>query len=327
MRTSGPVFQPADYYAFERLAFPPEELDQAGPWDIFWSSYDETQRVREPFERVRADDKQWLVHTEYGFERKDRPSDAVVLSDSFDPPDLLRFVRDRQDALCGRSLCIDATGFVSPHLLVLLRALRDVGIRHIDVLYSDPIRYMEDEETAFTTGPVDRVEQIPGYEGVHRGAGIDNEVLVIGAGYDYEQIARACEAKRTSKKYLLTGLPSLQPHMYQESVLRIHRAHEAIGNIPSRQRLYAPANHPFTVAQMLHDVVFGEEEEAKAQGRPPRNTYLCPVGPKPHVLGFALYYLRELDGKAASIIYPFSGSYGRLTTQGLLRTWQYSVEF
>ena len=320
------MFQRADYYAFARLAFAPSELPKAGPWDILWSSYDETQRVREPFERVNADIKQWVVHAEYGFRAEDIPRGAVVLSDSFGPPDLVQFVRDREAALRGRSLCIDATGFVRPHLLVVLRALRDLGVRRIDVLYSDPIRYMEDEETAFATGPVDRVEQVPGYAGIHRGTGIDNEVLIVGAGYDYEQIARACEAKRTSKKYLLTGLPSLQPHMYQESVLRINRAQEAIGNIPGRQRLYAAANHPFTVAQMLHDVVLGEEEEAKAQGRPARNIYLCPLGPKPHVLGFALFYLREMDGKSASIIYPFSQSYGKRTTEGLLRTWQYSVE-
>ncbi|MCY4640303.1 MAG: hypothetical protein OXC94_08185 [Chloroflexi bacterium] len=320
------VFRRADYYAFERLAFAPSELSQAGPWDVFWSSYDETQRVREPFDQVRADHKQWLVHTEYGFRTEDLPGNAILLSDSFDPPDLLEFVRSRQTTLVGKSICVDCTGFVRPHLLVLLRALRDSGVKKIDVLYSDPVRYREDEDTAFVIGPVERVEQIPGYEGIHRGAGIDNEVLIVGAGYDYEQIARACEAKPSSKKYLLTGLPSLQPHMYQESVLRIHEAHESIGHIPREQRLYAAANHPFAVAQVLHDVVLGEAREAAAQGRPTQNIYLCPLGPKPHVLGFALYYLRELGGKAASIIYPFASRYERLTAQGLLRTWQYRVE-
>ena len=321
------MFPQSDYYAFERVAFTPAELPDAGPWDYFWSSYDESDRVQEPFRRVQADRKQWLVHQEYAFAAGELPDDVTVLSDSFDPPDVLRFVKDRAAAIRGKKLCIDATGFVRPHLLVMLRALRDVGLRDFDVLYSDPVRYVADEETPFTTGPVVRVEQVPGYQGVHRGAGFDDELLVIGAGYDYDQIIRACEARRASRKYLLTGLPSLQPHMYQESVLRIHRAHEAIGNLPPRQQLYASANQPFAAAQILHDTVEREAREAAERGRPSRNIYLCPIGPKPHVIGFAIYYLRELEGTAASIIYPFSESYSRLTAEGLLRTWKYHVEF
>ena len=184
-------------------------------------------------------------------------------------------------------------------------ALRDIGVRSFDVLYSDPVRYVDDENTRFTSGPVVKVEQVPGYEGVHRASAASNDLLVVGAGYDYEQIASACEAKRSSKKYILTGLPSLQPHMYQESVLRINRASEWIGSLPPAQWLYASANHPFTVAQVLHDLIEREEQESYARGALFENLYLCPVGPKPHALGFAIYYLRELEGKSASIIYPF----------------------
>ena len=211
-------------------------------------------------------------------------------------------------------------------MLVLLRILRDEGVRSFDVLYSDPVRYVEDEETAFTTGPVERVEQVLGYEGVHRvSAGVD-DLLVIGAGYDFEQIVRACENKNSSKKYLLTGLPSLQPHMFQESMLRINRADEWVGTIPPEHRLYASANHPFRVAQVLHDLISREQEESQAIGNSLGNIYLCPIGPKPHVIGFAIYYLRELEGETASIIYPFAKSYSPSTTQGLRRTWQYRIE-
>ena len=226
----------------------------------------------------------------------------------------------------GRRLCIDATGFIRPHLLVLLWSLKYVGIREFDVLYSDPVRYVSDEKTAFTSGPVVRVEQVPGYEGIHGGFGMESDLLVIGAGYDYEQISRACESRRTSKKYILTGLPSLQPHMYQESVLRIHQAYEAIGSVSSQQWLYASASQPFATAQILHDLLEQEQEEARARNQAPRNVYLCPVGPKPHVLGFGVFYLRELEGKAASIIYPFAQQYSRLTSEGLIRTWQYHIE-
>ena len=317
----------ADYYAFERTSHTPERLSQAGPWDVLLSAYDETARVQTPFEEVRAAQKVWIVHEEFGLSEVDRPRDAVPLSASFDPPAVLNFVRDIANDLRGARVCVDITGFIRPHLLILMWALRDVGVRSFHAIYSDPMRYIANEYTQFTTGPIIDVVQVPGYEGLHRvPSGTEDDILVIGSGYDYEQIARACEAKRTSKKYVVTGLPSLQPHMYQENILRIDQARESIGSLPRQRLLYASANHPFAVAQELHKLMAREREEAATRQQEPGNFYLCPTGPKPHVLGFALYYLRELEGSAASIIYPLATSYSKLTTDGLLRTWQYEIE-
>ena len=320
------MFPKADYLAFEQLVHKPEDLAKVGPWDYFLSAYDETDRVQRPFEAIKANHKQWIVHEEYGLDKDHLPSGALELASRTSPPGIVPFVRQLASELQGASVCVDATGFIRPHLLVLLRVLKDEGVRSFDILYSDPVRYVEDEETEFTTGPVERVEQVLGYEGVHRVYAGTDDLLVIGAGYDFEQIVRACEDKRSSKKYLLTGLPSLQPHMFQESLLRINRADEWVGTIPPEHRLYASANHPFSVAQVLHDLISREKEESLAIGSNLGNIYLCPIGPKPHVIGFAIYYLRELEGETASIIYPFAKSYSPSTTQGLRRTWQYRIE-
>lgn len=316
-----------DYCSFDRVSYRPDELHDAGPWDILLSAYDETIRVQKPFRDVPATLKWWVVNAEYGLEEDQHPEGAVTLSASFDPPSVLEYVRDRASELTSAQVCIDATGFIRPHLLVLLWALRDVGVRSFDVLYSDPLRYIADEHTEFTTGPVVEVKGVPGYEGLHRvSTGMEKDILVIGSGYDYEQIARACEYKRNSKKYVLTGLPSLQPHMYQENILRVSEASESLGHLPSQRQRYASANHPFAVAEALHELTEQERQEATAHGQQLGNLYFCPTGPKPHVLGFALYYLRELEGTASSIIYPFARSYEKLTTQGILRTWQYRIE-
>ena len=316
----------ADYYAFERKEHKPTELNSAGQWDVLFSSYDKSERVLETFNNINATEKQWFVHEEYQLERNVELSGAIELTSNFGPPDIKTYVTNRTSDLKDKKVCVDATGFITPHLLVLLRALGDAGIRCFDVLYSDPERYVADEETKFVIGPVVRVEQVPGYEGMHRGSMMSNDVLVIGAGYDVNQIARSCESRRTSKKFIVTGLPSLQPHMYQESVLQINQASEWVGNLPREQRLYASANNPFAAAQMLHDVLSREEGESKERGIATQNTYICPVGPKPHVLGFAVFYLRERQDTATSIIYPFSEHYPTSTTEGLLRTWQYCVE-
>ena len=318
------MFGRADYYAFQRSEHIPSALSQAGPWHYFLSAYDGTERVLTPFQQVQANHKQWVLHEEYNLPRKDWPVGAIEISSSFDPPSMREFVSQNSCKLREGKLCVDSTGFIRPHLLVLLHALRDIGVRSFDVLYSDPRRYAADEHTTFT-GPVAKVEQIPGYQGVHR-ASASSDILVIGAGYDYEQIISACDTKRTSKKYVLTGLPSLQPHMYQESVLQIDRAREWLGSLPPQQLLYAAANNLFTAAQTLRDVVENEREFAGAAKKLEPNIYFCPVGPKPHVLGFAVYYLRELQDTAVSIIYPFAESYQRLTTDGFMRTWEFQLE-
>lgn len=318
------MFNQADYYAFKRTSHSLSELEQVGQWDYFLSSYDGTERVLAPFERIQAAHKQWLLHEEYGFEPQSAPTGAITISSSFDPPAMVTFVRRNAGAIAGKRVCVDSTGFIRPHLLVLMWALQDIGLRTFDVLYSDPVRYAADEHTEFS-GPVTKVMQVPGYQGTHRPLATD-DVLIIGAGYDYEQIIRACEEKRTSTKYILTGLPSLQPHMYQESVLQIERAREWIGSLPPQQMLYASANNIFSVAQILHEVVTKENEQTNPDINLRRNIYFCPVGPKPHVLGFGLYYLRHLRDKSASIVYPFSESYERLTTDGITRTWLFRIE-
>ena len=43
-------------------------------------------------------------------------------------------------------------------------------------------------------------------------------------------------------------------------------------------------------------------------------------------LGFAIFYLRELQGQNASVIYPFTRGYAPATAEGLRRTWQFRVE-
>ena len=56
------------------------------------------------------------------------------------------------------------------------------------------------------------------------------------------------------------------------------------------------------------------------------NLYLSPLATKPQALGFALYYLCELAGSAASIIFPFAESYSPETSIGWGRTSLYRLE-
>src|SRR3546814_11297247 len=96
-----------------------------------------------------------------------------------------------------------------------------------------------------------------------------------------------------ARKLLMFGLPSLQPDMYQESRLRIARASEAVGEAADADLIFAPANNPFVTAQELS---FAVEAELRS-GRGVSNLYLSPLGTKQQVSGFALFYLRDCEGK------------------------------
>ena len=110
----------ADYFAFERIEYSPSDLSIAGPWDFLLSAFDQTERVQKPFRDIRATSKQWIVHEEYELPKKDWPPDAIELRASLFPPAILEFVRDRSKDLQGVKVCVDSTGFIRPHLLVLL---------------------------------------------------------------------------------------------------------------------------------------------------------------------------------------------------------------
>ena len=106
--------------------------------------------------------------------------------------------------------------------------------------------------------------------------------------------------------------------MYQENVLRVHRAKESLGD---SERFFAPANDPFVTASVLSQIVTSMKERS-----PDSNFYLCPLATKAQTLGFALYYINECLNGPTSLLFPFSDTYSRETTKGCSRIWKYSVE-
>jgi len=138
--------------------------------------------------------------------------------------------------------------------------------------------------------------------------------LIIGAGYDDALIAHTAESKENARKVQLLGLPSLRADMYQENVLRAQRASEQLGSTggPVIDTFFAPANDPFVTANALSGIIKDEN-----RSRPLTNLYLCPLATKVQTLGFGLYFLTELLGTGASIIFPFCKTYARETSRGI----------
>ena len=298
-------------------AWPPD-----AQWDIFISAYTAAERVKRVYEKVSASSKHWLVFPEYRFKKEEHPADGFAFSGS-DEAEYVKTFWDRSIGdIKGKSLAIDITGFIRPYLIFLTRWLSERGIQRFDALYTEPVIYAKREQTRFSDEVVVEVRQIAGFEGTHN-PDTSNDYLIIGAGYDDQLIAQVAENKEFSKKIQLFGLPSLRADMYQENVLRAHRAEEAVGRSTAdvSSSYFAPANDPFVTASTLREIVNRLHARKGIT-----NLYLSPLATKPQVLGFALYYLTERQKTATSLIFPFCEAYNQETATGLSRIMKYTVE-
>ena len=138
-----------------------------------------------------------------------------------------------------------------PHLLYLTLLLFHKGVRKFDVLYSEPQRYSKKENTTFSEGTI-HVRQVDGYVGLNSTAP-HGDFLIIGSGYDDRLIKAVANEKDKADKVQIFGLPSLRADMYQENVLRAHRAEEAVGRD--------------SVVSMVETIVFSNEKRAEARSR------------------------------------------------------------
>ncbi|GLS19643.1 hypothetical protein GCM10007874_26600 [Labrys miyagiensis] len=290
-------------------------------WDIFVSAFNLSERVKAVHSAVMATHKVWIIHHEYQLSEADIPESSFrSLSEREDEfiIDFIAFLSTRCGPLSGQRLCIDVTGFMRPHLLFLIRLLKMRGVTRFDILYAEPGHYTSLDRTQFASELVSEVRQVASYEGFSNSV-YDNDLLIVAAGYEDGLTAEVAEDKERARKALIFGLPSLQADMYQQNVLRSHQASDALGDVV--HRVFAPASDPFVTATVLSELVAREEGK-----KPLTNLYLSPLSTKPQALGFALFYIRECEGRAASIIYPFSKTYSPDTSSRIGRIWKYEID-
>ncbi len=306
-----------DYSYFRRETYLPENVGSQA-YDIFISSYNESERVVELMAAVSAAQKYWLIHDEYGL--KDDPSTAACISPG--PVGeieywavVFRSVLPTREARTSLKIGIDITGMMRPVIAALMHGMRLAGLQSVDVFYSDPVAYVRGAETKFSQGGVERVSQIPGFEGSHWSDASVPEVLVLGAGYDSSLHSQVLESRRSASHYVMFGLPGLQAHMYQDAVFRFQEVVESWNERGGPSTLHAPANDPFATASELQRVISELESES-----PDIDLYLCAVGSKSQVLGFALYHYFERRSTSTSLIFPYSVSYSAETSVGWSRT-------
>lgn len=292
-------------------------------WDVFISAYNDSDRVRAPFQKAKTEHKYWLDLPEYEYAPLELPQDAPVLKSANRNEasyiiDVLNSLIDESDT---RRFCFDITGLMRPHILFLMAFLKSKRIHRFDFIYTEPMHYKRKEETSFSLDDVLEVRQVACYEGSHQ-PDMANDVLIIGIGYDHNLISRVILSKESARLVQLHSLPSLSADMYQESLLRLERVASAPVKIPEDQLFFSSANDPYTTAANL-----AKAYRSLNQPNPITNLYLSPLATKPQTVGFGIFYLKELRDKAASIIFPFAQKYARETSEGVGKTWVYPIHF
>ena len=303
----------------ERLS--PSALSAPGnEWDILISAYNDSDRVLSAFEKLPASLNVWVLQSEYGYDRCEiETGDKVIGPLPSRESHFVETLLGELGSIDGARICVDITGFMRHTLLALVRALVMRADRRFWLVYSDPIRYVDDEDTIFSGG-IEDVRQIDGFQGSHDVSDTDRDLLILGTGYDEGAMRSVVEFKRHARRIDLLGLPSLQPSMYGENVLSVAELREGGGERDRFEVIYAGANDPFDTAEALH----AKMGELGVLGD--RNVYLAPTGTKAQVVGFGLYFLSECQDTTASILLPLPEEYSRETSEGHSRSWLYEID-
>jgi hypothetical protein len=306
-----------DYSIFYKDSFSEGNLSNLDSYDFFLSAYDKCERTLKTYENVKSAKKIWFIFPHYKINIQDYPKENVYERIEFKEDDFfLKFIEDKTINI-GSNICIDITGFIRPHLIYLLKYISFLGIKKIDLLYSEPTQYKHADETTFS-GFIDSIDPISGCSSANINPNTDNDLLIISAGYDDDLIAKVARNKSHCKKrFYILGFPSIQPDMYQESILKMENAKESIGE--NKQIRFAPAFDPFITAQVI-DQIINENPDST-------NIYLSPLSTKPQTIGMALYFMWNYNKHPLNIIFPYSKKYHTKLAIGIKRTWRYTFEF
>jgi len=313
-----------DYSLFYRRAVDIENIQEdLEEFDIYISAFNSSERVTKVFSEVRARKKIWLIHPEYAYTADQLPVGAIVVTPS-DTNEIsqTKALFDEVGAPAGLKICVDITGFMRHVLVFLVVALKLRNVSEIIALYSEPDAYAKQEHTVFSTA-TGKARVLNGMGG--KTFQKADEMLILAVGYDYKLINEVTSDRDYMSVHPIFGFPSLSPDMYQQSAIKSSEsgsatfAHSWVGN-----RRFAPANDPFTTAEVIREIVMEKEKRKRNQ---PTNIYLAPLSTKAQALGFALFWIYEKSPqRSIAMLLPSLETYSKETTTGLKRLWAYTVE-
>lgn len=319
-----------DYDIFYRELLPTANSPiNSTPFDIFISAFNDSDRVKEVFEKINSNQKYWLVHPEYQFSddelRKIHATNIVKpteFSEQAQVESLISVINIKD--IENIKICIDSTGFMRNVLAHLIIALGHLECKKISILYSEPIQYIENEKTHFSIS-AHKVKALDGTAITTTTNAKDS--LIMSIGFDHDLMSQVVNDYESATFYPLYAFPSLSADMFQQSAFRSSNIIPIRHNDLTTRKFFAPANDPFSTAKQIQKIVriiHDKEQNLK------HNIYLCPLSTKAQVIGHAYYWWKEgqyqTQNGMINIILPMCTSYKRETSVGLRRVWQYTLE-
>lgn len=287
-------------------------------YDIFISGFDGSERTIAVYDKISAKERHWLVFPQYELRERLLPVEYLTSPSDLEDDYILE-VMDKI-SIRKKSVCLDATGFIIPHLLFFIQYLVLHGVKSFDVLYSEPISYTHAEDTEFTKH-IEMPRPIQGYMASPKNIN-GNDALVIFSGFDNTLVTTVAHNNSKAQfKYLFTGFPSLQADMYQQNMIQLYKSKETIGE-KHITYLKAPAYDPFVAANKLQ-IIVNELMDARNNIE---YIHISPLSTKPMAIAAALVYLNNRRCPI-DIIYPPANTYVCGQTNGVKRTWKYTLEF
>lgn len=310
-------------YFYKNCYYSPNDLALAGKYDVLISAYCHDARVEVPWSKIDAKRKIWIVDPNNSNLIFKPDGEGFLLNNLTDLTSVLDFP-ESMGIKSNARICVDCTGFIIPVLLVLLRGFQIHNILSFDVVYSEPQRYLDAENTSFSDFYFE-TRQILGYGGMHT-SDMNNDILLIASGYDDQRISDIANYKKSVKKKVqILGFPPLQADMFQENIVKAYNAESALGSQCFEMmdnNIFSPAYDPFVTAQYIKEYL--EERQIKS---PFSNIYFSPLSSKPHALGIALFYIwEEGHRQAMSVLYPHCKNYITENSEGIGCIWKYSFE-
>ena len=300
-------------------------------YDLFISAYTKEDIVIKTFNKIDADKKIYLIFPEYNIDTNHISDDIFEYNIVDDNIKVAEYI----NAMCEKyintenndKICVDTTGFNKPYLVFLLFWFKENGINDIDLIYTEPQRYLKSDKTKFSDNIIESRNIVSPYES-YSSAG-ENDLFIINVGYDSKLVNKVIHNVTANKIKPLIGFPSLQAIMYQENILNLIKSKTELGIKENDELLYAPANNPFITAHVISEYV---KKYVSLHKGTVNNIHLAPLATKAQTIGMALFYIFEnesYDNKDINlhIHYPFTHSYSASSSEGYFRINKYTIEF
>ena len=308
-----------------------QEFWERNQYDLFISAYTEEDIVLTTYDNIKSKEKLWLIFPEYSLNLKKitgKIFNPNINDENTKEADYIKELYSNYISKnINKKICIDITGFNKPYLIYMIIFFKENNLKIIDFIYTEPQRYTKENQTEFSKNSI-KIRDIITFDESFQSRG-ENDLYIINIGYDSRLVKKILDGISAKIKPLI-GFPSLQPIMYQENILNLIESKSELGINKNEKLLYAPANHPFTTAQVVSEYVEAYIKKNDLDGI--KRIYLSPLATKAQTIGMTLFYIFEKEkykekNISIHIRYPFTNEYSSSSSQGVFRINKYIIDF